>query len=159
RLVRQPAARVGALVQSFYASRYSPDEPATENQVRITWDDNTNTVFVQAAPADLAEIRDLIWRLDNLVSAATNDIRIVPLRNGLADDISNLLLRAISQGAVPGGVTGGLTGGALGAAGGLTGVRPGGITGGVTGGITGGALGGALGGATGGIAGGALGGA
>src|SRR5262249_13697522 len=65
-LKRAAAARVAAQITAFYAQRYG-SETAAQNQVRITSDDNTNTVFVQAAPADLAEIRDLIWRIDNTV--------------------------------------------------------------------------------------------
>ena len=96
-LSKVPASRVGQLITNFYQSRY----PNDVNQVRVTWDDASNTVFVQAAPGDLAEIRDLIERIDSTVSSAVNDIRLVPLRNGLADDVANLILRAVAQGVQP----------------------------------------------------------
>ena len=44
------ASRVGTLIQNFYQSRY-PGETLAQNQIRITWDDSINTLFVQASPA------------------------------------------------------------------------------------------------------------
>src|SRR5262249_41265950 len=55
-LKKASAGRVAQLLQQFYAQRY-PNETAAQHQIRITEDDSTNTVFVQAAPADMAEIR------------------------------------------------------------------------------------------------------
>jgi type II secretion system protein D len=99
-LKRAAASRVANLVQQFYAQRY-PNEQATQNQVRVSYDDSTNTVFVQAAPADLAEIRALIERIDNNTSQAINDVKIVRLRNALADELAQTLLQAITTGIVP----------------------------------------------------------
>jgi type II secretory pathway component GspD/PulD (secretin) len=96
-LKKAPAARVATLLNNFYASRY----PNDVNQVRAFNEDSTNTVFVQAAPADLAEIRELINRLDNTVSSAVNELRIVPLRNVLSDELAAILQQAISQGVAP----------------------------------------------------------
>src|SRR5262249_21218789 len=101
-LKKAPASRVGTLIQNFYQSRYAGTETLAQNQIRITWDDSINTVFVQAAPADLAEISELIERIDSSVSSAVNEIRIIPLRNALADEIATLIVRAISQGVQPG---------------------------------------------------------
>src|SRR5262249_33267761 len=78
-------------------TRFSPPEAANQNQIRISFDAATNTIFGQAAPADQAEILDLIKFLDTEVSLAINDIRIVPLRNAVADEMTNLLLRAITD--------------------------------------------------------------
>jgi len=93
------AARVAAMLRNFYAQRY-PNETSALDQVRVTLDESSNTVFVQAAPTDLAEIRDLIWRVDNAVSNAVNDLRVVYLRNALADELATLLNRAVSEGVV-----------------------------------------------------------
>jgi type II secretory pathway component GspD/PulD (secretin) len=124
-LTRASAARVATLINNFYAQRY-PTETQAQNQIRVTYDDSTNTVFVQAAPADLEEIRGLIDRLDKFVSSAVNELRIVPLRNSLADELAVLLQQAISRGvaapttgAVPGA---GLGLGQLGGFGGLGGL-------------------------------------
>lgn len=96
-LKKAGAARVGALVQNFYLQRY-PNETSAQNQIRVTWDDTTNTVFVQAARGDLEEIRALIERIDNTVSSAVNELRIIPLRNAVSDDLANLILQSILQG-------------------------------------------------------------
>jgi type II secretory pathway component GspD/PulD (secretin) len=98
-LKKASASRVATLLINWYNQRY-PSEPATQNQVRITYEDSTNTVFVQAAPADLEEIRELIDRIDNTVSNAVNDLRIVPLRYALASDMATLMVQSISQGIV-----------------------------------------------------------
>src|SRR5262249_38720480 len=99
-LKKASAARVANLIQQVYAQRF-PNETTAQNQIRVTEDDSATTGFVQAAPADLLEIRGLIERIDNTVSSAVNDVRIVPLRNALADELANLLLQAISQVTTP----------------------------------------------------------
>jgi type II secretory pathway component GspD/PulD (secretin) len=96
-LKKATASRVAALLTNFYAQRY-PNETAALHGIRITEDDSINTVFVQAAPADLEEIRELIERIDNTVSNAVNDVRIIYLRNALADELATLLGQAIAQG-------------------------------------------------------------
>ena len=93
RLRKASAARVATLVNTFWATRY----PET-NQIRVTYEDSTNQVFVQAAPADLVEIQQLIWNIDNTVARATNDIRIVRLKPSFADQVASLLLRAVNDG-------------------------------------------------------------
>jgi type II secretion system protein D len=98
-LKKASASRVATLVQNFYAQRY-PGETAAQHQIRVTYDDSTNTVFVQAAPGDLAEIRSLIDRIDTTVSSAVNELRIYHLRNALADELAALLQQAITQGVV-----------------------------------------------------------
>jgi len=138
-LKRASSARVALLLQQFYAQRY-PTETAAQNQIRITSDDSNNSVLVQAAPADLAEIRGLIERIDSTVSNAVNELRIIPLRNALADDLTRLLLQAIAQGiTAPGtagapGIVPGVGGlGGLGGVGGLGGAGLGGLGAGVSG--------------------------
>src|SRR5262249_25603579 len=60
-LKNQSASRVANLVQQFYSTRF-PQEGLAQNQIRITFDENSNTVYVQAAVADLQEIGNLIER-------------------------------------------------------------------------------------------------
>ncbi|MFO0879228.1 MAG: secretin N-terminal domain-containing protein [Gemmataceae bacterium] len=149
-LKKAPASRVGTQIQNFYNSRYAGTETLAQNQIRITWDDSTNTVFVQAAPSDLAEIKDLIEYIDTNPSSAVHELRIVPLRNGLADEVANLILRAVSQGVIPtsAGTGGGIVptlGGGQGGFGGVPGVGGGFGGQGGLGGLFGG--GGGLGGA------------
>lgn len=120
-LKRQSASRVANLITQFFADRY-PNESRAQHQVRVTWDDNTNTVFVQAAPADLTEIRALVERIDTMPSLAVNDLRIFRLNNAVSDDLAILLTRAITDGFAPTTTTGL---GGLGGAGQLPG-QPGG---------------------------------
>jgi type II secretory pathway component GspD/PulD (secretin) len=120
-LKKASSARVAQLVTDFYAQRY-PNEAAGQHQIRVTHEDSTNTVFVQAGPADLEEIRDLIARIDTTVSSAVNDVRIVYLRNGLATEISTLLSEAIAQGTIAPAPTTGPT--VVPTAGALGGARP-----------------------------------
>jgi type II secretory pathway component GspD/PulD (secretin) len=147
-LKNQSARNVATIVNSFYAAR---GESQNVNQIRITEDDNTNTILVQAAPADMEDIARLIDHLDSTPTAAINDLRIYQLKVALADELSNLLVTAITQGIVSTGTSAtqgaGILGTGAGAGGGIGGV------GGVGGGF--GGVGGGIGGAGGGVAGGA----
>jgi type II secretory pathway component GspD/PulD (secretin) len=124
-LKKASAARVASLVNTFYAAR---GESQNVNQIRITEDDTTNTVFVQAAPADMEDIRRLIEHLDRTPTGAINDLRIYHLKIALADELSNLLVSAIAQGVLSTGTTptvaptgGGIGGGGIGGIGGIGG--------------------------------------
>jgi type II secretion system protein D len=150
------ASRVDTLLTGFYASRY-PNETAAQHEIRFTHDDTINTLWVQASPADLAEIEELIHGIDTNESKAINDVRIVLLHNATSDELASLLQQAIQQGAVTataatttgaggipaaaGGVPGGALGGAFGAAA-LGGARAG-LGAPTTGAIPGGVIGGA----------------
>ena len=92
------------MIRGFYETR-DPPSTSANNQIRVTYEPSSNTVFVQAAPADMEEIRELIARLDSTVSKAVNDLRIVPLRFAVALDLQALLLAAISEVAVSGPAT------------------------------------------------------
>jgi type II secretory pathway component GspD/PulD (secretin) len=96
RLKRAMAARVATQINGFYAGRYPTSGPGS-NQVRVTYDDQQNAVFVQASPADLAEIRGLIEQIDSLEGGTRFDVRIVPLRFAISDDLANILLHALSD--------------------------------------------------------------
>ena len=98
-LKKASAQTVANFLTQLYQTRY-PSEPTTQNQIRITSDSSTNTVFVQASPGDMQEIKGLIDQLDSSVSAAVNDVRILKLRNALADEMTNTIMSAISQGVV-----------------------------------------------------------
>jgi outer membrane protein assembly factor BamA len=63
------AARVASLLINFYNQRYE-NESAAQKRIRITYDDSTNTLFVQAATTDHEEIRGLIARIDNAIANA-----------------------------------------------------------------------------------------
>ncbi len=118
-LKRAPAKAVAASLTSFYQGRFpTPEGPA--NQVRITWDDGTNTVFVQASHADMIEIRRLIEHIDTTGSPAESEFRVVKLKNAVAGDLSEILKASIGQGTLTTTSTLGLSPGQTVTAGGAT---------------------------------------
>jgi general secretion pathway protein D len=156
-LQRANALQVAQLISDFYAQRYPPGSTES-NLVRVTANEGNNTVFVQAGPADLAEIRELIKHIDTVSSGKVNNVSIVPLRYAPADELSQILLQAILQGFSPttagggrgivpsgpggaGGFQGGVGGGGFGGGGigggGFGGAGQTGRTGGLTGGVGG----------------------
>ena len=95
-------------------------------RVRAISDSRTNSVIVQARPRDLEEVRRLIDELDQVGSSSVNQIKLIPLKNAVADDMANLLNLAFqsvisppaqaraTQGGGQGGGQGALGGGAAG---------------------------------------------
>lgn len=96
-LKRAAAARVAQLIGTFYFQRYGD----TTNEVRITYDDSTNTVFIQASPADMTDIERMINHIDNMKSVSENDLVIYPLRAAYADEIANILIQVITKNVLP----------------------------------------------------------
>ncbi|MCX7426748.1 MAG: hypothetical protein NTW96_14115 [Planctomycetia bacterium] len=91
-------------------------------KVRVTADYRSNSLIVQAAPRDVAEVAELIGRIDTPTSAAINELRVFTLENSLAADLAPILHDAIAaqaptgQRARPaGGAAAGGAGGAPGA--------------------------------------------
>ena len=66
-------------------------------RVRAISDSRTNSVIVQARPRDLEEVRRLIDELDQVGSNSVNQIRLIPLKNAVADEMSELLNLAIQS--------------------------------------------------------------
>jgi type II secretion system protein D len=128
------ASRVATLLNSWYSQRY-PDNSGGTQQTRFTYDDSSNTVFVQAAPADMTEITELINQLDTLVPISPNDLRVVQLHNVLADEMAVTLTQAIIQATAPSTTTTpGVTTPGVGGVGALGGAPIGGLGGGAFGG-------------------------
>ena len=61
----------------------------------VTADSRTNSLLVNAAPRDLAEVRLLVEQLDVDSSESVNQVRIVVLKNALALDVSTTLNAAL----------------------------------------------------------------
>ncbi len=95
-LTRAGAAKVAQQVNAFWSTKYA-NEAALQHQIRVTFDDSTNTIFVQAAPADMVEIADFIHKLDTMEPKSTNDVRIIQLTNAVAADLSQLVLKIIGD--------------------------------------------------------------
>ena len=98
-LKKASAQIVAQQIQQFWNQRY-PDEPLTANQFRVTFDLSSNTVFVQASPADLKDVADLVEVLDNAASKAVNEVRVFRLRNALADELALVIIQALTANVV-----------------------------------------------------------
>ena len=72
-LRHRSASKTGQTIVNFWSTRWT-GETANQHQVRITWDDSANTIYVQAAPADMKEISELIQNMDTSKPKATNDM-------------------------------------------------------------------------------------
>lgn len=64
-------------------------------RVNIISDERTNSLIVQASPRDLVEVAKLLETLDSTVSGKTGQIRIVKLRNSLADELVPVIQEAL----------------------------------------------------------------
>lgn len=157
-LRKASAQVVSQQIQNFFNQRY-PGEQLAQNQVRVNFDASSNTVYVQAGPADQKDIADLIYFFDTRTSASINEVKVFRLRNAFADELSQTLLQALLASVVnpltSGSGTSGVGGGGLGGGGAIGQFATGGF-GQAGGGLGGGGLGGGLGG--GGLGGGGLGG-
>ena len=98
-LKKASAQVVASQLQNFFNSRY-PGETQQQSLIRITFDASSNTVYVQAGPADLKDIADIIANLDTKVSTAVNELRLFKLKNAFSDEISQILITALNAGVV-----------------------------------------------------------
>jgi len=90
-LKRAAATAVQSIVQDFFSSR-----GGLSSKARVTVDYRTNALVVQASQRDLAEVAELIERIDTGTNQAVNELRIFKLDNSLANDIASVLADAIS---------------------------------------------------------------
>ncbi|MGD0653185.1 MAG: secretin N-terminal domain-containing protein [Thermoguttaceae bacterium] len=65
-------------------------------KVIVSEDTRSNSLIVQASPRDMAEVSELIARLDTPTSAAVNVLRVIPLEHSMASDLSSIIQSAIS---------------------------------------------------------------
>ena len=120
KLEKASARVVAQQLQGFFSSRY-PDESQAENQIRITFDVSSNTVLVQASKADQTDIGEVIRYLDTSTSNAVNDVKVIRLKNAIADEIAQVLIQSLTASVInPATANTNLSGG-LGGAGGQTG--------------------------------------
>ncbi len=64
-------------------------------RVNIISDERTNSLIVQASPRDLVEVGKLLETLDSSVSEKTGQIRVIKLRNSLADELVPVIQEAL----------------------------------------------------------------
>lgn len=84
------AETVTSQVTSFYSSR----QPLG-TQVVIVADYRTNSVIIQANPRDLVEITSMIRNLDSN-EGPENQMKIVPLKNAMAETLATILQNAFT---------------------------------------------------------------
>ncbi len=101
-LKKAAAQQVATYLTRFYAARY-PEDTTNGNLIRITYDTRSNSILVQAGPADLEEIQLIIQRLDTS-HGPTNELRIYRLKNTVAEDLATVLQTALMQNIMPQGI-------------------------------------------------------
>ena len=84
------ASQVVASLTTFYEER-----PGLGTSLRTFADVRTNSVVVQARPNELKEVRKLISRIDQDTPAATSMMRVIRLKNAVAEELSNTINQAI----------------------------------------------------------------
>ena len=90
--------------------------------VRVIVDTRSNALIVQASPRDMAEVAELVRRIDTPNSEAVNEVRIISLEHSMAQDVATILLGAIgaaggNRPGMPGGQMPGMGGAGQGMAG------------------------------------------
>lgn len=93
------ATTVEQRLTTFYQNR-----GGLGTRILITSDFRSNTVIVKASPRDMAEIEQMIAKLDVPTSEAVNEIRVFTLKNSLATELAPILQTAISGQAAAGAV-------------------------------------------------------
>jgi general secretion pathway protein D len=106
RLRYASATEVQTLITEFYQQRGAAGgqqqgatgqtPPGLATRVVVTADFRTNSLLVQAAPRDMAEVSALIQRMDDPTSAAENELRVVPLKNTIAEEMAQVLQSALT---------------------------------------------------------------
>ncbi len=94
---------------------FPADGPGLAPRVTAIADVRTNSLIVRARPNDMEQVRSLIRRIDREGGpSAVNDLRIIPLKNAIADElavvINDAIQSVVNQAQQPTGGAGGLGG-------------------------------------------------
>lgn len=92
RLRHAPAAATSATVLEFFGKR-----TGLGPKVVVAADVRSNSLIVQAAPRDMAEVELLVQRIDTGRSASVNQVRIFKLKNSLAQTLATTLQAAMDS--------------------------------------------------------------
>jgi type II secretion system protein D len=95
KLERQSAQIIATQLQNFWNVRF-PGDTNAQNQFRVTFDVANNKIFVQASPADLKDVEELLAKMDSADNKAVNDMRVFYLRNALSDELGQVLSYALT---------------------------------------------------------------
>lgn len=99
-LKRVLAADAETKLEALFTPTTGPGAPTGQGtglstRVNIISDARTNSLIVQASPRDLVEVAKLLDTLDGAISEKRGDIRIIKLRNSLADELVPVIQEAI----------------------------------------------------------------
>ncbi len=113
------ASQAAATITNLYQAQTGAAAPAAgatgtaaatgvglQPRYRIVADVRTNSLIVQARPNDMKELAYLIDKIDLEETAAVSKMRIVPLKNAVADELANVITSAIQSLLNPPSVTG-----------------------------------------------------
>lgn len=98
-LLNASAVDVESRIREFFVQQPgSDDEPRAGIGVRVKVlaDYRTNSLIIQAAPRDMAEVEKLIEELDVEGTSAENEVRIFRLKNTLAEDLQTVIEEVIT---------------------------------------------------------------
>ncbi|MEX0717253.1 MAG: secretin N-terminal domain-containing protein [Planctomycetaceae bacterium] len=96
-LKHAPATQVATTLQTMYPDQAPVAGAGLRPLVRVVADGRTNSVIVQAAPRDLADIGLVIRRIDRDSSDAVTRMRIFPLKNAAAAELAPVITEAIQN--------------------------------------------------------------
>ncbi len=94
-------------IEQFFTDTEGEPRAGLGSRVHAVADFRSNALIVQAGPRDMAEIAELIAKLDVENGEAVKDVRVFRLRNALAEDLAEVLLEAITVQQSGRGTTGG----------------------------------------------------
>lgn len=86
------AADVVTMLDQFYQNR-----TALESQIVAVADARSNSIIVQARPLELTEVAQLIRKIDKDEAAAVAQVKVIPLKNAVAEELAEFLTTAIQS--------------------------------------------------------------
>ena len=89
------ATSVVETLDSVYAADEDSEQNGLSSRVRTVADARTNSIIVQAAPRDLAEVAALVAKIDRDSSGAVNRMRVFPLKNAVAEELAEVISGSI----------------------------------------------------------------
>jgi type II secretion system protein D len=88
------------LIDQYFAQQQpqSNDDGASllRSRALVVADYRSNTLFVSAAPRDMAEVRALLAKIDTARGEAVDEVRVFPLKHALAEQLAEVISQAIA---------------------------------------------------------------
>lgn len=96
RLKHAAAATAQTVVENLFPQADPQAAPTLQPRAVAVVDARTNSLFVRAAPRDMAEVRAVIENLDRPSGATEQEIRVFRLKHSVAADLAPVLQQAVS---------------------------------------------------------------